>query len=160
MSFGYAQNALEMYTKNPDQVKLLILLNPETGDVRGRALIWNLDNGSKFMDRIYTTNKEFEYDYLTYVENNNISRGTPSSIITLKNGGWYPEYPYMDTFEFYNPNSSILTTTAPDDSEDWLMLTDDMDGSQNAGMDGLDDFSDDDMDGFSDDDHDYDQHTY
>lgn len=46
---------MKMYSDNPNQVKMLILLNKQ-GKLLGRALVWKLDipSGKEFMDRIYT----------------------------------------------------------------------------------------------------------
>jgi len=42
----------DLYTKNPKQVKILIL--ERDNKMVGRCLLWSTDNGFKFMDRIYT----------------------------------------------------------------------------------------------------------
>jgi hypothetical protein len=42
----------DLYTKNTNKVQLLVLEKEE--QLVGRCLLWNTDNGFKFMDRIYT----------------------------------------------------------------------------------------------------------
>ena len=53
MRFERTQQFLEIYTANPEQVSCLTLYTEEGDKVQGRALIWVLEDGSKFMDRIY-----------------------------------------------------------------------------------------------------------
>jgi hypothetical protein len=46
---------LEIYIKNPETVRLLILKSDENPDkIIGRALLWKLDDGTFLMDRIYS----------------------------------------------------------------------------------------------------------
>ena len=106
-----SQKFLEIYTKNPNQVSCLVLINPENNKIRGRALIWTTTNGIRIMDRIYTTNDEYDKSFNTYAEDNGISTNN-SGIheVKLDNGGEYAHYPYMDTFNFYTPDSSVLST--------------------------------------------------
>jgi len=42
----------DLYTKNPDKINLLVLFR--NGEMVGRSILWNTNNGFKFMDRIYT----------------------------------------------------------------------------------------------------------
>ena len=109
-----AQKYLEIYKDNPKQIKCLVLFNPENGKVRGRALLFKMDNGLTFMDKIYTTNKEYNSFFNTYAEENNLETGAPSDSVTLENGGEYDYYPYMDTFTFYTPDTGVLSN---DDGE-------------------------------------------
>lgn len=132
MRFDYAQEYLKIYTENPDAVKCLVLLNPETNKVRGRALIWHMDNDQYFMDRVYTTNKEYNTYFNNYAEENNISKNATSSV-TLENGGEYDTYPYMDTFQYYQPSSGILATDG-EVGDGWLHLQDTRGGHSEAGV--------------------------
>jgi len=126
MRLDAAQEYLKMYTDNPNEVSCLVLINPENDKVRGRALIWHMDNNQYFMDRVYTTNKEFDTFFNNYADEKSISRRA-NSTITLENGGDYDYYPYMDTFKFYTPYHSLLST---DDGE--LELQDTNGGSSEA----------------------------
>jgi len=131
MRHEYAQSYLEIFVDNPNKVKCLVLFNPENGKVRGRALVWTLDNGSKFMDRVYTTNKQYEVEFNNFAEQNGLERRAPSNGVTLDNGGDYDEYPYMDTFEYYDPSTGKLAT------RDWggyLHLQDTHGGTTSTGM--------------------------
>ena len=109
MRYAAAQSYLKIYTDNPDSVKCLVLFNPNNGKVRGRALIWRMDNDQYFMDRVYVTNDGYRNLFNIYAEEHNIGKRASSSV-TLENGGEYDEYPYMDTFEYYTPDESTLTT--------------------------------------------------
>ena len=132
MRHDYAQEYLKIYTENPNSVKCLVLLNPETKKVRGRALIWHMDNDQYYMDRIYTTNKEYEKYFHNYAEENNISK-YPTSTVTLENGGEYDTYPYMDNFEYYQPSTGTLSTDA-ESGDGWLRLQDTSGGHSEAGV--------------------------
>lgn len=129
MRFGYAQKYLEIFASNPNQVKCLTLINPENNKVRGRALVWTLDDGEKFMDRRYTTNNQYDSQFNTYAEENGLTFGSPrSSEVTLENGGEFDYYPYMDTFEYYSPHNNLLSTNDGD------LHLQDTNGGDNTGM--------------------------
>jgi hypothetical protein len=113
MRHEHAQKYLGIYTDNPNQVACLALINPENGKIKGRALIWTLDDGSKSMDRIYTVNSEYDSNFNTYAEEHGISKGKGGEI-TLENGGEYDYYPYMDTYEFYDVEEGKLSDTIMD----------------------------------------------
>jgi len=130
MRYDYAQQYLKIFTDNPNEVKCLVLLNPETNKVRGRALIWHMDNDKYFMDRVYTTNKEFNTYFNNYAEENGISKSA-NSTVTLENGGEYDTYPYMDTFQFYDPESGTLATNG---EQGWIRLQDTRGGHSDAGV--------------------------
>jgi hypothetical protein len=121
MRYESAQSYLEIYVNNPDDVKCLVLFNPNNGKVRGRALLWHMDNDQWFMDRVYVTNNQYRNLFNLYKEEKNIS-SSANSTVTLENGGEYDEYPYMDTFEYYSPSNSELSTSA--DHEDSIKLQD------------------------------------
>ena len=132
MRHDYAQEYLEIYTENPNEVKCLVLLNPETKKVRGRALIWHMDNDQQFMDRIYTINKEYEKYFHNYAEENNISRSAKSTV-TLENGGEYDTYPYMDKFQYYQPSTGTLSADN-ESGDDWIVLQDTHGGHSEPGV--------------------------
>lgn len=70
MRYPSCQPYLELYTQNPNQVQMLVALDSE-GDVEARALIWKLDNGETFMDRIYGDNIAIEV-FRTYARQHNM----------------------------------------------------------------------------------------
>jgi len=130
MRYDAAQEYLKIYTENPNEVKCLVLINPENNKVRGRALIWHMDNDQYFMDRVYTTNKEFNTFFNNYAEENGISKRV-NSTVTLENGGVYDKYPYMDTFEYYDPETATLATSG---GEGWIRLQDTSGGYSEPGV--------------------------
>lgn len=132
MRFENAQKFLEIYTNNPNQIQCLTLFNPENGLIRGRALIWTMQNGQKFMDRIYTISDEFKTDFLEYAKVNNMSKSSTSNVI-LDNGGEYDYYPYIDTFHYYDPSINTLSTR---ETEDTITLLSTDGGSVGNGGDG------------------------
>lgn len=131
MRYEAAQSYLKIYVDNPDSVKCLVLINPNNGKVRGRALIWHMDNDQYFMDRVYVTNDAYRNLFNIYKEENNISNRA-NSTVTLENGGKYKKYPYMDEFEYYSPSNSELSTS--DDYEDSIRLQDTGGGHVPAGV--------------------------
>jgi hypothetical protein len=108
MRFSKAQKYLDIYTKNPEQVACLTLVNPKNKRVQGRALIWKQDNGKYFMDRIYVVNKELESVFKKYAHDNDIEL-SPSDKVTLSVKGEYDYYPYMDTLSYYTPDTGVLS---------------------------------------------------
>lgn len=129
MRHSESQEYLKIYTNNPNQVKVLALINPENGKIRGRALLWVTDSGI-FMDRVYVTNSKYNVNFNTYVEENDVSTNYNGEI-ELDNYGEYEYYPYMDTFQYYTPSTGTLSTT---DGE--IVLTD-----TNGGHNGIGDWS-------------------
>jgi hypothetical protein len=116
---------MSLYSKNPEKVKMLVLLS-DCGLVRARALLWqdikdfsNPDDSIKFMDRIYTV---YDHDvnsfkkwakqngYLTkwdqsaknelYVDIDDNPIRKHLYVILDKHQLRY--YPYLDTFKFYD----------------------------------------------------------
>lgn len=114
MRFKRSQEYLKIYTENPDRVSCLTLINPDNNKVRGRSLIWKLDNGKYYMDRIYVSNNEFKSIFLEYAEKNNIETSSPSDDVTLSNKKEYEFYPYMDTFIHYTPDTGVLSDVEGD----------------------------------------------
>jgi hypothetical protein len=121
----------EMYVKNPEVCKMLILL--EDDELIGRALVWKIDeiNGdvldkpTYFMDRQYTIEdsyvhkfreyaKEKGWMYKTYNKHDHLKNvtlnGSDSKIdmkVKLKKLN-YDKYPYLDTFRLYDPKLHTL----------------------------------------------------
>ena len=103
----------DIYVKNPEVCQLLILKDDEDDSkIIGRSLLWKLESGKKYQDRIYTITDSdrllFEKwadknNYLLYDDNINLE------LLSVKLGNQdYEKYPYMDTFIVYNPDTKIL----------------------------------------------------
>jgi len=151
MRHDYCQPYLDMFVDNPDKINLLILRNSTNKlKIDGRALLWNLDNGKKFLDFPYT-NKDHMYKifeeyarkkgwYYTLIEQNK-----PSSLdnhyrfLDVYNNGdkvddtfivsltpqEYEYYPYLDIMRFYNPDTGQLTNILNKGDDDIIILDND-----------------------------------
>ena len=139
MKAPVCQDFLNIYTKNIDVVKMIIMVGRDQMLI-GRALLWE-QNGIKVMDRIYTiSDEEYQYHFKKWADENGFlykkeqrwnntlhfeSNGeTVISKISfqLKNHN-FELYPYVDTFKFldnngvvynYKPENSFKTICAPD----------------------------------------------
>jgi hypothetical protein len=122
----------DMYIRNPNVVKLVILKSPESEKIIGRALLWQTNEGL-FMDRIYTSKdsdiasfkmfadsigawtkelqtssykyrSDFHY-FFNIVKKGEIKKG--DLIVQLDDYG-FNKYPYLDTFCYYNRDTGQL----------------------------------------------------
>lgn len=107
MRYDNTNEFMEIYSLNPDKISMVIMLDEETKLLVARALIWKLDDGGTYIDRIY-----YSYEHLYDVikdwlkknlnVNNIIFRGDvyngilECSISNFK----VDSYPYMDTFNY------------------------------------------------------------
>jgi len=123
MAWPSCQGYFDIYVRNPGQVRLLVLMNPETEKVRGRALVWTLSNGSKLMDRIYYIDSAETYLFNFYAEKHGISQSIGNAFVQLEDGGYFDYYPYMDTFDVYVPDLSKLYNYTPDTGYEIYNLT-------------------------------------
>ena len=116
-----SQQFLEIYSKNPNQVKLLVRTD-NNGKVLARALLWHLDDGKYALDRIYGLSDDKTYFY-SYARDNNIEYTIPeNSTVTLENKGEYEYYPYMDTLEYYEPSTGVLTNDNSVNNDEYIIL--------------------------------------
>lgn len=124
MKHESCQKFLDIYTKNPDNVQMLIMIDPG-GSLIGRALLWNFES-YKVMDRIYTISDEMlqlyfkqwadKNGYLYKREQNWFttchfeSSGKLQELklsVNLTNKS-FEHYPYMDTFKFIDIKTGTL----------------------------------------------------
>jgi len=133
-----ARTFLKIYEMNPEKVQLMILFpEDERTKIIGRALLWKCDepDGRYFMDRIYVANDSDQYLFIEYAKSHGYiyktsqSFGWSMDMIDGKSGerdnmyftvnvkpyseeeGYnYPYYPYVDTLNFYNPETGELTS--------------------------------------------------
>ena len=123
----------DMYIRNPNVVKLVILKAPGSEKIIGRALFWQTNEGL-FMDRIYTSkdsdivlfkmyadsigawSKELQtssykyredFHYWFNIERNGEKKTVGDMIVQLDDYG-FNKYPYLDTFCYYNRNTGQL----------------------------------------------------
>ena len=131
MKHPSCQKYFDMYCLNPDKIKLVVLLDEDKLHIKARALLWKLDDGKMFLDRIYTNKdsdvnlfREFAKKNNWYCKQNqqqgNVGIIEPSGnsikdfymLVTLTNNK-FNRYPYMDTLKYYFPDTGILTNIAP-----------------------------------------------
>jgi hypothetical protein len=124
MKYDRCQEFFGIYENNKE-VSLLILLN-EHGNLRGRAILWDLGD-HKIMDRIYTTNDEHysfyfkkwatSNGYLYRSEQNWFNSlwfeaiGVPKQELRIEfklENMNFRYFPYLDTFKFLNLDTMIL----------------------------------------------------
>jgi hypothetical protein len=139
MKYDRCQEYFDIYIENPDVCSLLILKDPVdnglswTSSIHGRALLWILDDGTKYMDRVYTNRNGLDGLFEKWGDENGYKSkyandSTKKSVnVVVKN---YDKYPYMDTFKFYYSEAGILSST-PDDSDKEVMRLVDTNGGYN-----------------------------
>jgi hypothetical protein len=122
----------DIYVKNPEKCSLLILKSDDETKIKGRAIVWNLDNPKvTFVDRVYTNYdsdvdlfKQYAYskgwyhkrnqsssdDFILVGKEGEINQG--HLVVNLKNesDGGYRNYPYLDTIKYFNQDTGVLTT--------------------------------------------------
>ena len=93
----------------------------------GRALLWKLDDGEMFMDRIYTINDSDVELFKKFAERNDwwykrrqdssnkfiIDKGTDSKtnpILKTKLKNWDDEYPYVDSLTYFDSETGYIST--------------------------------------------------
>lgn len=107
MSQPSTSPVFNLYCENPDKIALCIYTN-EDDKLLARALVWKLDNGDVYMDRIYAISPEDKKILSDYADKNKMKsylRGNGKMEVTLPkdygrkhrpiNGN-----PYMDTFKY------------------------------------------------------------
>ncbi len=113
MRYDRCQQYFDIYTKNPEVCSLLIMKSTEDTDkIVGRALLWNLRDGRKYQDRIYTINDSDKILFSQWADHNGYQKYDSSHIVKEVQLGNhdYDKYPYMDTFVCYSPSHKLLTS--------------------------------------------------
>ena len=124
---GARASWLEIYTNNPDQCSMVIFKSTEDiNKIVGRALLWTLSDGKKFMDRIYTVADSDVQLFREYAKENGwyskyYNSSTEDGTSYAPNGATekldlvvnlsqkdYNYYPYLDTLKYFTPGSGIL----------------------------------------------------
>lgn len=117
----------DIYCENPDKINLIIYKTPENEEkIKGRALLWKLNDGKMFVDRIYTHEDSDVELFRQYAKKNgcyckydnrstsagdaydpNGNRVTLDLSVNL-NPGRHDQYPYLDTLKYYNPKTGLI----------------------------------------------------
>ena len=120
----------DIYISNPDVCELVILKSEEDDSlIVGRALLWTLSDGKKFMDRIYTIKdsdvqlfrdwaKENGWYSKQYNSSSDSARAIDPNtgeqvdlgtiVVDIKKG-FYEAYPYLDTLKYFKPGAGTLS---------------------------------------------------
>jgi hypothetical protein len=116
MRYKSCQTYFDIYTKNPEVCQLLILRSPDVNKIIGRALLWKLTNGRLYMDRIYCNIDSDINIFLKWAKDNNVSYtynkfvDNEIDMSVQLNKIKYIQYPYMDTFTYFDRKSCILSS--------------------------------------------------
>lgn len=124
-------NYFDIYMSNPDRISLIIYKCPDNPDtILGRALLWTLNDGKKFMDRIYTSNdsdiqlfRQYAKENGWYYKYHNSSTDSGQAFDPEGNTvrldltvnirkGYYKRYPYLDTLKYWSPDSGIISNNS------------------------------------------------
>lgn len=122
MKFGQRNHLFNLYTKNPNQISLLIKHN-DNNKICGRAILWTVE-GKTYIDRVYYTNEKILQDFIKYANSKGfISIYSDEHLgyklhldfktnekfeIQLDNWNFHA-YPYMDTTKYLYVKEGILS---------------------------------------------------
>jgi len=120
-----------LYSKNPDKVRILVLIDEEQDKICGRALVWKLKKSpcaaKFFMDRVYANRDSDVYKFKQFAEESGflykavmnshtetnvdfMFNGAPvSGEITVKLNGSCGRYPFVDTLCFLDKDRETLS---------------------------------------------------
>ncbi len=126
MRYLDCQGFFSIYVDNPEVCQLLILKSDyDSSKITGRALVWKLENGDYFMDRIYFSKDSEVNLFIEFAKSNGwvykSSQGTGCGL--LIDGNKYTkipkvkltnfdfkEYPYVDTLCYLSEDGSLTCT--------------------------------------------------
>jgi len=134
MRKAHCQEFLDIYVQNPESCSLVILKSEDPEKIIGRALVWTLTDGRRFMDRIYTIVDSDRARFQSYAKEHDILTNFSTDYKVKIKEGRYNKYPYMDTFLFLDYEEGILYSSE-DMSKDWRLKLQETDGtaSDNSG---------------------------
>lgn len=113
MRYKQCQPYFDIYTKNPEVCQLLILKSPDKTKICGRALLWKLNDGKLYMDRIYCNMDSDINIFIKWGKDNNVLHSylddtNESLFVQLNKRLKYKKYPFMDTFLYFDESNGIL----------------------------------------------------
>lgn len=142
MRYDSCQKMFNLYVENPDKISMVAMFNT-SGNIMGRALLWDFDE-NKIMDRIYTINDEqlpfyfkkwaTENGYLFKSQQNWYSSiqfeklSSDKKILRLEvklNNSDFKDYPYMDTFKFFNSDTGVFSNFRPEGRDHYTLCSSD-----------------------------------
>jgi hypothetical protein len=140
------RSTFQIYTKNPDVCRLVVLYSNNGGIVDGkyvskyicgRAVLWTTRQGDIFMDRIYTNRdsdvelfkkfawkngwwcKKSQNSSTSFTAELNGQTKSPTYIVDLKQ--WQGEFPYVDSLSYLNSKSGELSNSKYEIDADYLL---------------------------------------
>ncbi len=111
MRHSSTQYRVKFYDSFPDKIALATIIKGE--ELYARALLWRLDNGRVYMDRIYSVNEQSKHLLQKYAsEHKMLSFNRPRNKkerinITLK-GTWKTSLPYFDSVCLESTSSDYI----------------------------------------------------
>lgn len=145
MRHNSCQTYFDIYTENPDKVRMIIALD-EDGYLLGRALLWKTDNIGLFCDRIYGSDITIEAiknyakelgAYVKYKQSYSDARLVSNigeiydDVIEVTLKGEYDEFPYMDTLKY---TDELYSGVIHLNSESGDICLEETDGGPNESM--------------------------
>ncbi len=138
---GMGSRVLGIY-EDSDNISMIIYKCPEDDTkILGRAILWKLINGKRFMDRVYTINDSDVNLFREYAKENGIYSkrynnsssdddvfnpdGTIGNIeLSCQISKNEENFPYMDTLKYYCPETGIISNEpdlARDGDDDYVV---------------------------------------
>jgi hypothetical protein len=122
MRYEKCQKKMGLYVENPDKIALAILLDHEN-KLLARALIWKLDSGKVYMDRIYAIGLPEKKILENYAkEKGMVSYGYKGEkkVSFNKDYGASSKNPYMDSMDYFvitHDGKYYMTSSYPNDAK-------------------------------------------
>lgn len=124
MRYKENQKVLKLYSKNPDVCKMLIKVD-DNNKLLARALLWKTNKGI-YMDRIYFVNDYDKNIFELYSKKQGwlSYKKESEKKLKIKLEWWKSKdnsnYPYMDTFVYFNYKEGILYSYDNEDYDIYL----------------------------------------
>lgn len=125
-------NFFELYSKNPDNINMLIMVD-QNNKIYGRSILW-IGEDFKLMDRIYTIYDKYYFYFYEWAKNNGYYYKTynnymnPLNIMIDGNDSIkkleiklkyfnFSQYPYLDTFKWLDTEKGIIYNYIPNEKK-------------------------------------------
>lgn len=122
MRYAKCQDYLGLYVKNPDKISIAVMFD-ENRRIRSRAMVWKLDDGQTFVDRVFGPSDCVSAYHAWAVKNGYLHRringaghhlyvsgvDAPQSMFCTVQHPKHTRYPFLDTFTYLDVPSGRLT---------------------------------------------------
>ena len=115
MQYPRSQHRFDIYCENPDKCAMAIIVKDKK--LMARAIIWKLDDGKVYMDRIYAVDQPTEQKVRDYCKKKQMEgpwvrdkNGVKRVTLIDKDYGDSDNNPFMDTFKYFNKSKHQLLT--------------------------------------------------